>query len=72
MEETQQNGSVITREASRMRRRKKNKKKQNKKKRKVPKRVYYYDSDKGSEERVPDYEDYVATKDYTSDLDKIM
>lgn len=55
-----------------MRRRKKNKKKQNKKKRKVPKRVYYYDSDKGSEERVPDYEDYVATKDYTSDLDKIM
>lgn len=32
--------------------------------------MYYYDYDEGSKKWVPNYEDSIAIRDYTSDLDK--
>lgn len=50
----------------------KNKKNLKKKKKKVPRRMYFYDSDEGNEERVPNWDESVAARGYCSDLDKLM
>lgn len=56
----------------RVRKPKKNKKKLQKKKKRVPKKIFYYDSDEGSEERVFDWENYFSARGYCSDPDKTM
>lgn len=34
--------------------------------------MFFYDSDEGSEERVLDWDDFVAAVGYYSDLDRLM
>lgn len=65
--DTQPIGSTITRNTLRVR---KPTKKKNKKI--VPRRVFFGDSDEGSEERVPDREDFAAVRGCHSDMDKLM
>lgn len=66
-------GSTTTMDALRVRKPNMNKKKLNKKKKKRVLRImFFYDSDEGSEERVPDWEDSVAARGYCYDLDKLI
>lgn len=43
-----------------------------KKKEIVPRKMYFYNSDKESEEQVPNWDDSVEVRGYYSDLDKLM
>lgn len=72
IEDTHTIGSNTTRDALRMRKPNKNKKKRKKKKKRVAINMFFYDSDKGSEEQVPDWEDFAVGKGYYSDLDKLI
>lgn len=53
-EEAQPSGLTDIRDVLRVRKPKKKKKKLKKKKKRVPRKIFYYDSDEGSEERVVD------------------
>lgn len=72
MEEPKPVGSTTIKKASRVSKPKKNKKKLNNKKSIVPRRMYLCDSYEGTEERVPEWDEYVAARGYCSDLDKLM
>lgn len=51
---------------------KKKKKLKNKKKKKVSRRMFFYDSNEGSEERMPKWEDYAVARGYCFDMEKLM
>lgn len=50
-----------------------NKKKlKNKKKKRVPKRMFFYNAYEGSDEWVPNWDDYLVARGYYYDLEKVI